>query len=116
MRRRRYPKAVLTPTVYVTLAEVIEQQRPTPTDMLVPEDRKRVAQAGIGDFDSLPAEVKQVINDAHNDPRFFSQGEGIPATDYNFTEYAVKMLDIGKTVDQIVKAIKLIDAKANQTQ
>lgn len=102
--------------MYVTLAEVIEQQRPTPPDLLVPEDRRRLAEGCIGDFDSLPSEIKRTINDAHNDPRFFSVGEGIPATDYNFTEYAVKMLDIGKSVAQIVEAIKRIDAKADQTQ
>jgi hypothetical protein len=113
--RRRTAPAELTPTVYVTLAEVIEQQRPTPPDMLVPEDRKRLAQACIGDFDSLPSEIKRAINNANNDPRFLSAGEGIPTGTYNFTEYAVILLDNGKSVEQIVAAIQRIDAKASQS-
>lgn len=116
IRRKRRPPAKLTPTVYVTLAEVIEQQRPTPPDLLVPEDRKRLAQECIGSFDDLHVDIKRAINNANNDPRFMSEGEGIPAADYNFTEYAVNLLDIGKSVEQIVAAIKRIDALADKSK
>lgn len=116
MIRRRRKLKPMPPPVYVTLAEVDARAKaegrniPVPYDRLAPADRQRISAEDMKDMDDLPAPIRQAIVNAKNNTMFTLQlSKDEKPEKLIFSTLAVKLIDKGLSVEQIVNHIDRID-------
>lgn len=114
----------MPPPVYVTLKEAEEIRRrtgkPVDPNSIVPSERQQLFAVRMGLLDDLPAPVRLAIKKAAWDPMLnfaTKHPDGSVTTEeVDFQELAVKLLDKGMPVDQVVKTIREIDAKTTAVE
>lgn len=116
----------MPPPTYITLAEIVENDLPPQHfDLIAPADKQRVAVSHMEALDAIPhPEIRRAICEAHWDPRVKvvdtvvnEAGEEVQITQYlDFSQLAVKMLDKGLTVEEIVNHINNLDAVTTRVE
>jgi hypothetical protein len=107
------------------MAEIIAGNLPpVHFDVLSPADKKRVAEHHMEAIDKLPYAVRHAIHNAAWDPRIKvvddvvnEVGQVVSTVDYlDYSHLAVKMLDKGLTVEQVVNHINNLDALSTKVE
>lgn len=114
MRRRRKKLPPMPPPRYLTIEDIKHKRVEESFDLLIPADKKRVAEGHIGTLDDLPKAIRLAIKNAMLNAIFNFKdidAEGNETIEkVNFVTYAVKLIDKGVDEAQIVRAINKIDA------
>jgi hypothetical protein len=114
VRRKLLPKPPMS--IYLTLDEIRESGKPADPDLIAPKDKQRICVAAIGALDDLDPAIRRAITEAKDNPIFrFSMPDGTVKT-VDYVQMAVIMIDMGKTVEQIVANIRRVDASAIEQQ
>lgn len=107
-RRRRLPP--MPPPRYITIEDIKHKGVEESFDLLIPADKKRIAEGHIGTLDDLPKAIRLAIKNTMLNALFKFKDDNGMITEVNFVTYAVKLIDKGMDEAQIVRAINKIDA------
>lgn len=119
MRKRRLPPKP-QPLPYMTISDIRASGKPANPDQILPKDKQTICRAAIGALDDLcvkaPAIYRAITNASDNPLVFYDFGPPIGKKTVDYVQLAVILIDIGKTVEQVVAEIKRLDRKGADIQ